>query len=155
MKIERHVLDKQSYESSINLLLKDPILHSKLIVEGSVLASINIANLVLHLSGKIKESEDLKHNKIEGIILREGVFGTKSLEISKLFRNLEDLKYAVVHGSSVSKDDVEKSFSIYLALLKIFSEIEPKLKEVLSNERVLNKFDGKGVLWKESLVKVF
>ena len=146
MKIERHVLDKQSYESSINLLLKDPILHSKLIVEGSVLASINIANLVLHLSGKIKESEDLKHNKIEGIILREGVFGTKSLEISKLFRNLEDLKYAVVHGSSVSKDDVEKSFSIYLALLKIFSEIEPKLKEVLSNERVLNKFDGKGVL---------
>ena len=146
MKIERHVLDKQSYESSINLLLKDPILHRKLIVEGSVLASINIANLVLHLSGKIKESEDLKHNKIEGIILREGVFGTKSLEISKLFRNLEDLKYAVVHGSSVSKDDVEKSFSIYLALLKIFSEIEPKLKEVLSNERVLNKFDGKGVL---------
>ncbi len=134
MKTERHVLDKESYEASLKELLKDPVLHRKLIVEGSVLAATNIANLVLHLSGKLKEQADLKHNKIEGEIIRENLFGETSFQISRLFRALEDLKYRVVHGSSDSKEDVEKAFSIYINLLDLFFQAELKLKEVLGGK---------------------
>ena len=134
MKIERHVLDKESYDASIKELLKNPVLHRKLIVEGSVLAATNIANLALHISGKIKEQADLKHNKIEGTILRENIFGEKSFEISRLFRSLEDLKYKVVHGSSDSKEDAEKSFSVYGSILEYFLAVEPGLKEVLGGK---------------------
>jgi len=131
MKTERHVLDKESYEASLKELLKDPVLHRKLIVEGSVLAATNIANLVLHLSGKLKEQTDLKHNKLEGEILRGNIFGENSFEISRLFRSLEDLKYKVVHGSSDSRQDVEKAFSLYRDILELFLKLELKLKNIV------------------------
>lgn len=135
MKIENHINDKKSYELSIQLLLKNnPVKHRKLIVEGCVLASANMTNLVLHLLNKIRQDTDIKHNRLEGFILRNKPFGEKSFEISKSCRNLEDLKYRVVHGSSVSASDVKKAVEQYSIILKKLEEISPDIKKFIGEK---------------------
>ena len=132
MKIDKHKEDKASYDSSIDLLFNaDLIEHRKLIVEGCVLASANVANIVFHLLKKTGEERDIKHNNIEGFILRNNIFGDNYFEISKMFREMEDYKYRVVHGKSKSKEDIEKSVLLYKKIFKRLIELAPELKKIL------------------------
>ena len=114
MKVEQHAEDKEDYDATLNeLKAKDILTHRKLIVEGCVLASTNIVNLALHKLNKVSDSNDIKHNLLEGFVKRERCFGEMSGEIALNHRKLEELKYRVVHGRSKDIKDVNDALERY------------------------------------------
>ncbi len=114
MNVSQHEQDASEYETTIAYLRKDGLVkHRKLIVEGCVLASTNLANLALHKLNKLPESKDLKHNRIEGFIKREKYFGEYSNEVAMKHRKLEDLKYGIVHGKNKREEDIVQAIEIY------------------------------------------
>lgn len=124
MNIKQHEEDEKEYFETIEYLKKDGIVkHRKLIVEGCVLASTNLANLALHKLNKLQESKDIKHNRMEGFIRREKYFGEDSEEIARKHRKLEDLKYGIVHGKNKGEEDIMSAIGTYKELKDIIRRI--------------------------------
>lgn len=96
-------------------------------VECCVLASANMVNLALHSTGKVKEETDIKHNRLEGFLRRSQPF-SDSIQAATLVRTLEDCKYKVVHGTSVSELDVKRAVDTYRAVKELLAKNVPELK---------------------------
>lgn len=123
-----HIADWESYDESLKLLLASGIVaHRKMIVECCVLASANLVNLALHSAGKVKEETDIKHNRLEGFLRRSQPFDD-SIHAATLVRTLEDCKYKVVHGTSISELDVKRAVDTYGAIKELLAKNVPELK---------------------------
>ena len=81
-----------------------------------LLISAHYINAALHHTGRVRPDKDIKHNKLPGVLKREEYFDEKSIEISELFRELEDMRPSQVYGTGRNGDTAKLAKSAYLKI---------------------------------------
>lgn len=58
--------------------------------------------------GRLRPDKDIKHNKLPGVLKREEYFDENSVEISELFRELEEMRPSKVYGTGKNGNTAKK-----------------------------------------------
>ncbi len=75
--------------------------------------SAHYINAALHYTGRLRPDKDIKHNKLLGVLKREEYFDENSVEISELFRELEEMRPSQIYGTGKNGNTAKRAKSIY------------------------------------------
>ena len=111
MRIEGHFEKINSLEGTLSKL--DDGEDHETVIELCMLISAHYINAALHYTGRLRPDKDIKHNKLPGVIKREEYFDENSVEISELFRKLEEMRPSQVYGTGKNGNTAKLAKSIY------------------------------------------
>ena len=111
MRIEGHFEKINSLEGTLSKL--DDGEDHETVIELCMLISAHYINTALHYTGRLRPDKDIKHNKLPGVLKREEYFDENSVEISELFRKLEEMRPSQVYGTGKNGNTAKLAKSIY------------------------------------------
>lgn len=121
MRIEGHFEKINSLEGTLSKL--DDSEDHETVVELCMLISAHYINATLHHTGRLRPDKDIKHNKLPGVIKREEYFDENSIEISELFRELEEMRPSQIYGTGKNGNTAKRAKSIYSKIREFCGEI--------------------------------
>lgn len=117
MKIEHHLNKINRISKTIEKLNDHDDYET--IIECIMLLAAHYVNAAMHCLGTLKEDQDVKHNIIYGILLRENKLGDKSKEIADLFLNIEELRPSHVYGKGKNGETAKAAKEAYTKIKEI------------------------------------
>lgn len=127
MKIEHHLNKIERISKTLEKLNDHDDYET--IIEDIMLLAAHYLNAAMHCFGTLKEDQDIKHNIIYGILLRENKLGDKSKELADLFLNIEELRPSHVYGKGKNGETAKSAKEAYIKIKEICT--------VIINERKL------------------
>jgi hypothetical protein len=117
MKIADHLEKVRRFENTLKKL--DDEEDHETVVELCVLIASHCINAALHATGKLRQDKDIRHNRLEGFVLREGCFGEASAKVAELIGSLERLRPGQAYGRGRNGEVARKARELCAEIKRI------------------------------------